>query len=47
MRIYYLGDPDIRVETIPAGLQMVGGDKTATTAGDTPTSIGTAARRAM
>jgi Domain of unknown function (DUF1996) len=36
MKIYYLGDPDLRVETIPPGLQMVGGSKTATTAGDNP-----------
>lgn len=30
MRIYYLGSPNANVQTIPAGLQMIGGDRTAT-----------------
>ncbi|MGZ4154525.1 MAG: DUF1996 domain-containing protein [Actinomycetota bacterium] len=36
MKIYYLGDPDLRVETMPPGLELIGGNKTATTAGDNP-----------
>lgn len=36
MRIYYLGDPLLQVESIPPGLQMVGGNKTATTADENP-----------
>jgi uncharacterized protein DUF1996 len=36
MKIYYLGDAYLPVETIPPGLQMVGGNKTATTPGENP-----------
>jgi uncharacterized protein DUF1996 len=36
MRIYYLGDPGDPVETIPPGLQLIGGNKTATTASENP-----------
>ena len=35
MRIYYFGDPD-SVETIPPGLQMIGGDRSATSPADNP-----------
>jgi hypothetical protein len=36
MKIYYLGDPDLGVESIPSGLQMIGGDKAATTPEENP-----------
>jgi Domain of unknown function (DUF1996) len=36
MRIYYLGSRTRRVETIPAGLQIIGGNKTALTAAENP-----------
>jgi hypothetical protein len=36
MRIYYLGPAQGRVETIPAGLQMIGGNKNATTPAQNP-----------
>jgi hypothetical protein len=36
MRIYYFGDQYGQVETIPAGLQMIGGNKEATTPAENP-----------
>ncbi len=36
MRIYYLGTPGANVETIPSGLQMIGGNKLATTPQENP-----------
>jgi hypothetical protein len=36
MRIYYLGSRGRRVETIPAGLQIIGGNKTALSAAENP-----------
>ncbi|HXF72491.1 MAG TPA: DUF1996 domain-containing protein [Actinomycetota bacterium] len=36
MRIYYLGHPTARVETIPAGLQMIGGNRDATSPEENP-----------
>jgi hypothetical protein len=36
MRIYYLGDANEDVETIPAGLQMIGGNRDATTPDENP-----------
>jgi Domain of unknown function (DUF1996)/Beta-propeller repeat len=36
MRIYYFGDPNGRVETIPPGLQMIGGNKEATSPAENP-----------
>jgi hypothetical protein len=36
MRIYYLGHPTARVETIPPGLQMIGGNRDATSPEENP-----------
>jgi hypothetical protein len=36
MRIYYLGTPGASVETIPSGLQMIGGNKLASTPQENP-----------
>jgi hypothetical protein len=36
MRIYYLGTPNAEVETIPAGLQMIGGNRDATSGLENP-----------
>jgi len=36
MRIYYFGDPSGQVETIPPGLQMIGGNKEATSPAENP-----------